>query len=802
MKPLVLIINALLLLQFQSISQTKLKINFSCVVINSSTQQPLDGASVYFPDLKIGGVTDEKGRLVLQNMAKGKFFIEVSYLGFGSVAEQIEINGNTEKIFTLSPSFIETEAVTVTGVSNATSVKRTAIPVTIVKREQLLEGTSTNLIDALAKQAGVAQITTGPGISKPVIRGLGYNRAVVVNDGIRQEGQQWGDEHGVEIDEYNVNKAEILKGPASIMYGSDALAGVVNIISMVPVPQGTVSGNLFTNYMTNNKQRGLHGNIGGNNKGFIWNMYGSLKYAADYKNHHDGYVFNSKFNEKNFGGQVGINKHWGFSHVLFSSFNQQLGMVEGDRDSATGQFIKQVFSNGSVEEVLTGNADYTSSQPFIPYQKINHTKVTTDNSFNLGKNRLTAIASYQQNKRKEFGDITNPKNYELFFDLKTINYNVQYHFLEKVNWKTTFGVNGMYQTNANKGEEFIIPDYSLNDIGSFIYTRKRWNKMTLSGGGRFDIRHISAKQLMQEGEMKFAAFTKNFSNVSASAGLSYEAGKTVTLKLNIARGFRAPNLSELASNGAHEGTNRFEYGNTNLKSEISTQIDAGIEVGTEHVSMSANLFYNSVSNFIFYRKLLSNNGTDSIINYDGEDLFAFKYNQSGATLYGAEMNLDIHPHPWDWLHIENTFSFVRGVFSTQQDNSKNLPFIPATRLINEIKVDFLKKGKTFRNIYLKAELDNTFRQTNAFTGYNTETETPGYSLINAGVGGDYMVKSKKIFSIYLTSTNITDVSYQNHLSRLKYTAVNNVTGRQGVFNMGRNFSIKIDIPLQFKTKQL
>src|SRR5690606_31898411 len=152
---------------------------------------------------------------------------------------------------------------------------------------------STNLIDALSTTPGVSQIATGPAISKPTIRGLGYNRLVVINDGIRQEGQQWGDEHGIEIDEYSVNKVEVLKGPASIMYGSDALAGVINIISNTPVPSGTINGNIFTNYQTNNGLTGLNGNVAGNINGFNWNAYGSYKSAYDYKNKYDGRVFNS-----------------------------------------------------------------------------------------------------------------------------------------------------------------------------------------------------------------------------------------------------------------------------------------------------------------------------------------------------------------------------------------------------------------------------------------------------------------------------------------------------------------------------
>jgi len=359
----------------------------------------------------------------------------------------------------------------------------------------------------------------------------------------------------------------------------------------------------------------------------------------------------------------------------------------------------------------------------------------------------------------------------------------------------------MQQENQNKGVEFLIPEYSMLDIGAFVYVQKRFEKLTLSGGVRADNRHLNSKQLILGTDLKFQGFEKDFANFSGSAGLSYEVSKLLTLKFNLARGFRAPSIPELASNGAHEGTNRYEYGEQDLKSETSIQVDAGVELNTEHVSLNASLFYNGMHNFIYYRKLSAAAGGDSVILNGPDTLFAFRFNQNDAKLYGAEINFDIHPHPLDWLHFENTFTYVRGLLNVEQDGSKNLPFIPGAKLIDELRGNFLKKRKSLRNLYVSVELENTFAQNNPFTGFNTETATPGYSLLNAGVGTDIQTKKgKMLLSIYLAVNNITDVAYQNHLSRLKYLPVNLATGRPGVFNMGRNFSIKVNIPLNFELK--
>jgi iron complex outermembrane receptor protein len=364
-------------------------------------------------------------------------------------------------------------------------------------------------------------------------------------------------------------------------------------------------------------------------------------------------------------------------------------------------------------------------------------------------------------------------------------------------WHTTVGINGMRQWNTNKGEEVIIPEYGLTDIGAFVFAQRFFKKTTLSGGLRFDNRSVDSEEFMEGPEVKFTAFKRSFSNVSGSIGISYEPSAYLTLKANLARGFRAPNMAELASNGAHEGTNRYEYGDQQLQSETSWQADGGIDFNYDHVNISLSLFYNRINDFIYYRKLESVFGGDSLVNVDGEDIQAFRFDGNNARLYGLEASIDLHPHPLDWLHFENTFSFVRGKFDNTVDGTENLPLIPAPRWTSELRANFLRPGKFFRNVYIRTELQKTFDQRKPFTAYGTETATAGYSLWNAGMGSDIFVKGKTLFSFHFAALNIADIAYQQHLSRLKYAAENLVTGRTGVFNAGRNFSFKINIPFQF-----
>lgn len=762
--------------------------SLSGIIKDSSNLQPLSGATVSLPDLKVSTVADANGNYRFANIPNGRVTILISYVGYKSKAMEIMINGATIQNFSLLPSAVENDNVTVTGVSSATQLKRTPVQVSVISKKDLQQSTGTTLLDAVAKEPGVSIVTTGPAIAKPFIRGLGYNRVVTINDGMRQEGQQWGDEHGVEIDEYSAQKIEVLRGPASLMYGSDAIGGVINILTNVPVSNNTMQANISGSLNGNNNMQGGYANFAGNVNGFNWNAYASVKNAGDYNNKYDGDVLNSRFNEKNFGGYFGINKSWGFTHLIFSDFNQKLGIVEGER-SDDGDLVLDGYT--MTDELKS------SRKPLIPYQGIHHTKVALDNSFSLNNaGRVTALVGFQHNQRKEFGEIDEPTVPEAYFDLKTINYNVAYHFTTNSGWKTSFGGSGMSQQNENKAEEALIPAYNLFDFGLYGVTAKTFDNTTLSGGLRYDTRTMHGKSLTDEEVERFIAFDKKFSNISASIGATHNFNDHVTLKANVSRGFRAPNASELAANGEHEGTNRYEIGNHDLKSEIATAADLGLEVTTNHIDFDIAPYFNHISNYIFYNKLVGANGVDSLI----DEMPAYKFNQQDAMLAGIEARLDIHPHPLDWLHFENTFSFVRGKFSDAVDGSYNLPLIAPASLITELRGEFPSVLNIFSNLYAKFEVNTVSSQKNYFSGYATETATDGYILLNAGFGSDVKIKGRKLCTFSIALNNITDRAYQSHLSRLKYTDENVTTGRIGVFNMGRNFTARLTVPFEWKLK--
>ncbi|MBK6965167.1 MAG: TonB-dependent receptor [Bacteroidales bacterium] len=778
-------------------------------ITDKTTRKPIPGATVYIPDLKTGAVTDSNGTYKIENLPQTKVLVQVSFIGYNLVAEYIDLAATMVRDFELTESVTELKEIVVTGLSKAAESNRTPTPISTIPPLQLLETSASNIIDAIARQPGVSQITTGAGISKPVIRGLGYNRVATINDGIRQEGQQWGDEHGIEIDEYSVNKVEILKGPASLSYGSDAMAGVINMLSAPTLPEGTIQGRILANFQTNNGLFGYSANLGGNLKGFLWDFRYSNRMAHAYQNKYDGFVLNSGFRENSAHGMVGLNKSWGYTHLNFSAYNMMPGIVEGERDSATGKLIKPVALNDSTEgfEIATDQDD-KSYTPETPYQKIHHYKAVLNSTFILKYGSLKSSIGFQQNRRQEYGDILNKDDYGLYFLLNTLNYDLRYNFPEIKNLSISTGINGMLQNSLNKGSEFLIPDYNLFDFGLFVIAKKTVGQLDLSAGLRYDTRNVTGKDLYLNslGEevsntdtssiRQFAAFSSNFTGISGSFGATLQLSEKVYTKLNFSRGFRAPNISEISANGTHEGSINYIIGDPGLKAENSFQLDYAVGFNAMHISGEIDLFSNFINNYIFLSKLQGVNGGDSIT--DGYS--TFRYATGNAQIFGGEFTLDIHPHPLDWLHFENTISYVQSVQKNQPDSAKYLPYTPAPRLTSELRASKKKLGKSLVNAYTKFEVEVNLAQNHFYAAFNTETATPGYTLLNFGMGADVLAGAGTLFSIYISVNNLTDVAYQSHLSRLKYAAVNNVTGRAGVYNMGRNLSFKLIVPVNISKK--
>ena len=663
--------------------------------------------------------------------------------------------------------------VTVTGVTGDTKLKHATAPVSIVSAQVLRATSASNIIDAISHQPGVSQLTTGGSISKPIIRGLGYNRVVVMSEGVRQEGQQWGDEHGVEVDGSSVGSVEILKGPASLMYGSDAMAGVVIMHPQPTLGEGEMRANVSTEYQTNNGLFAYNLSMAGNQQGFVWDARYSDKMAHAYKNKYDGYVPGSQFRERAGRLMLGVNKAWGHSRLTCTAYHLTPSIVEGERDPETG-------------DLVCSSVSPTSYRKSLPFQQVKHYKAVWDNSLNLPSGYLKAIIGYQQNRRQEFEE--SEDEYELYLKLHTLTYDLRYVTNERDGWKFSTGIGGMYQKSGNEGEECLIPDYRLFDFGVYATATKaigeRW---TLNGGMRYDHRRLSE------------ALSRHFNGLTGSVGAVCNISDHFNLRLNLARGFRTPNMSELASDGVHEGSIRYELGNQQLKAEYSLQADLGLDFTSRYVSAQVALFANRIDNYIFTHRL------DQVIE---EGYLTYAYTQGDARLLGFEAGVDFHPiHS---VHFSNTFSYVDARQMNASADTKYLPFTPAPHWASELKWELSHHShgtvhhhhttdaahrSLLNNLYLAAGLDCYLKQTHIYSADDTETPTPAYALVSLSAGTDIQVKRRKVAELYVTADNLLNRAYQNHLNRLKYADESVVTGRRGVYNMGRNITFKVVVPI-------
>jgi iron complex outermembrane receptor protein len=701
------------------------------------------------------------------------------------VAQNKDTHNHAEDSTDIFFRHLNLNEVTVTGVTGDTKLKHATVPVSIIAPQLLRSKASTNIIDAISHQPGISQLTTGGSISKPIIRGLGYNRVVVMSEGVRQEGQQWGDEHGVEVDGSSINSVEILKGPASLMYGSDAMAGVVILHPQATLPEGEMKANVSTEYQTNNGLFAYNLSMAGNQKGFVWNARFSDKMAHAYKNKYDGYVPGSQFRERAGRLMLGVNKSWGHSRLTWTSYHLTPGIVEGERDPETG-------------ELVCNSDNVKTYSKTLPFQEVKHYKLVWDNSLNLSTGYLKAIIGYQQNRRKEYEE--SEDEYELFFKLHTLTYDLRYVTNQWNGWKLSTGIGGMYQKSGNEGEEYLIPDYRLFDFGIYATaTKSLGDRWTLNGGVRYDHRRMHGDELIEDGDLRFTDFSRHFNGLTGSIGAVCNINEHFNLRLNVARGFRTPNMSELASNGVHEGSIRYELGNQQLKAEYSLQADLGLDFTSRYVSAQLALFANRIDNYIFTHRL-----PEEI----EEGYLTYAYTQGDARLLGFEAGVDFHPvHS---VHFSNTFSFVDAQQMHASSDTKYLPFTPAPRWTSELKWELFHHSHStvnhhhnansihrslLNNLYIAAGLECYLKQSHIYSADDTETTTPGYALLSLSAGTDINVNGKKIAEFYITADNLLNKAYQSHLNRLKYADVNSVTGRRGVFNMGRNVTFKVVIPI-------
>lgn len=710
--------------------------------VTDAQNKSLPGVNIVIPEIHKETISDVNGNYILNNLPSGNFNVQFSFIGYATVTKIISVSQKEQTLnVTLNEEVHQMDEVIVSTAFNKVQ-SQNVMKVEHQSMKSLSQKGTSTLIEGLATIPGVSQVSTGTSIGKPVIRGLSGNRVLVYSQGVRLENQQFGEEHGLGLNDAGIESVEVIKGPASLLYGSDAIGGVLYFnpekFAMPNSVEGNFSQKLFSN--TNGSNSSLGVKASSDNLKFL--ARGSYTTHADYKIPTGDRVTNTRYNETDFKTALGYSNSK-FTSTLRYNFNKlDLGIPED------------------------GIADQTAThKTAFPKQAVYANILSLNNTVFFKNSKLDADLGYISNDRSEFedSDVAN-----LHMKLKTFNYNVKYYLPKFGKFESIIGTQGMHQTNTNSGEEYLIPDATTNDLGVFGTVNYEWNKNVLQAGVRFDTRNVTSIAHGIAGEEGyFQAIDKQFQSFNSSLGFKTNLKENIIFRLNLASGFRAPNLAELTSNGVHEGSNRYEVGNSNLKNEQNFQTDLNLEYRNPHFELFVNGFYNHINNYIF----ISPNGaiTNGFDTYD--------YTQANANLYGGEAGIHLHPHPLDWLHITSSFESVTG----KKQNGDNLPLIPANKWNNSIKTEF-KSTKYLKDSFAVLNVEYTLDQNNPS---QFETKTNDYTLVNLGFGGKVTL-GKTAFDVNLNANNLFDKTYISHLSRLKTDSIPNI-GRNIV--LGVNFTI-------------
>lgn len=762
----------------------------------SSANIPLDGAHIHLEQLH--ATSNPDGSYELHSAPSGLHRVVISYIGYKSLDTLVNIYGDMKINAKLKPEAQQLQEVVLSESASAKERKSTAVSTETVSSSYIRKNRGGSLMQSLENIGGITTIAIGSGQSKPVIRGLGFNRVVVTESGIKHEGQQWGADHGLEIDQYAVGSVKLVKGPMSLLYGSDAIGGIIEIEKPLPPQPDTFGGSVEFTGKSNNNLYGSSFNLyGRKDKLFFDTRITSIDYA-DYKvpvDHINIYSYKAPLYKNRLrntaGNELNVHLNTGYVADNFSSvfYISNLRTKSGLFANAHG------LEPRNVDTALHDASDRDIQNP---YQDVNHFKIINRTKI-IGNGNTTEIeVGYQNNYRQEFSDYIShgsmppaypanmniPETLEREFSKNVYSANARNSFaMGRHNF--TLGLNAEHQNNNSGGWGFIIPAYTQSSAGVFAYDKISLSeKLLLHLGVRYDYGNIKTEDYFDwfattvdgspQNLQRAFAMSRTFNSPSWAIGLNYNPEKW-TFRANIGQSFRMPIAKELASNGVNYHQFSYELGNASLDAEKSYQLDLGATWESNGLLIDVSPFANYFPNYIYL------NPTP---NYDyayGAGNQIFNYTQSRVLRYGGEIKANYTFAGHYTLGVVGEY-----VYSKQLSGAKKgytLPFSPPpSALFNfTYNADF----RNLKNVYASVDYKLTGAQNNIVPPENV---TPGYSLVNIGLGGDIPVNGQ-LMSINLQVQNLFNASNLNHTSFYRII---------GVPDPGRNIVVSAKIPFAFK----
>ncbi len=707
-------------------------------------QRPLSGATVYIHELNKGTATDAEGRYRLNNLPKGQIKVQFSHVGYNSNIKTLQLMGVPQTIdVTLLPANVGMDEVVVTSGYHSDQ-RRNAVKIDVLSLDATKGMTSPNLMEKICSVPGVDMISKGSGVTKPVIRGLSMNDVLVLNNGVRHENYQYSDHHPLGISEYGVEKVEIVKGPVSLLYGSDAIGGVINFVQEKPAPIGSITGDYNVGLFSNT--RGMTNNLG--IKGASGKFFGGIRAGhsthADFRQGGGAFAPNTRFNEWSVKGNAGYTGKKLYSRLSYEYGSQKLGLAEEEAFDLVkaGERKNSVF-----------------------YQRFNSHLLSSQNRLFLGKYKMEVNAAYQST---DLAHVEDENEVEIEMRLATLTYEAKLFMIPNDKSEYVVGFQGFNQKNLNLNGRPVklLPNATVGNQAAFaLLQHEFFESLRLQAGVRYDFGQIVSESIAASDESSYRpCISKHHGSLNGSIGGTYTLNRFV-FRANFATAYRSPNLAELTSDGLHEL--RYEKGDANLLPEKSRETDAGIRYHSPNVTLNIAAFYNKVNNYIFIAP--TGDTTNAGVNI-------YQYRQVHSILFGGEAGLQIHPATMKWLQLESTYAGVVG----KQENGKHLPFVPAQKLSLALKLT-KEKMAFLEDSYFSARMTKVFDQNKIA---HDETATKGYLLVDLSTGTSLRF-GKQSLQMELGVKNLFDVKYIDHLSTLKEAAL---------LNPGRNVTLSLKVP--------
>lgn len=774
---------------------------------------PLPGATVLLspgvrgtsaPAGGSGTITSPAGTFILDEVPAGSYSFSVSFLGYRPFRNTLEVSGPVRMQITLQPEIQTLHEVLIEGNYAEIRQAESSLNLEFANEEFLRRHLAGSLMHSLDRLPGVDAIGIGAGQSKPVIRGLAFNRVVVVENGIRHEGQQWGSDHGLEVDQFAVDRAEVIKGPASLVYGPDALGGVIRLDpSSLPEPH-TAGGVLDLNGATNN------GLLGGSVRAFARgekayiSLRGTLLDYGDYRVPadsvdiysfrlplHERFVRNTAGNERAFHLETGW-KNNGFSNRLLISRTESMNGFFANAHGLEPRRVDTELHDKSSRDIL------------YPSQEVNHWKVINRTSWSHHDWKVNADLGFQRNFRDERSEYVShgympavfPDTLAFSSDLErrfvkhTFSGNLDAVYRAVGGLKLTSGLQTEYQQNRIDGRGFIIPAFDQLRGGAFaVLSKDLSERSTVNAGIRFDAGRIATLQyldwfpsqvddgsgLQEDYVERSVDLVRTFSNLTWSAGYNLHLDQLL-VRANLGKSFRMPIAKELSANGVNYHHFSYEVGDPDLSPEVAYQLDGGLEWHTRRFAVGMTPFFSYFPNYIYL-----NPGYDHDRSY-GNGNQVFRYTESRVIRYGGEIHSHIQVHPS--LRLGLIGEYLYSVQVSGEKEGFGLPFSPAPSMLLHLKYSREKAGLLL-DPYMLLDLRLVAAQHRIVP---PEESTPGYQLIHLGFGAKIPVKERTV-EVSFQVRNLLNRNYFDHTSY--YRLIN-------LPEPGRNIVLNVSIPLSGK----